>query len=395
MRMGAYRRVRGERKEAIPGRNPVGNDVFPAQASSEADCGPRIALTMTRSELQIAHHRFGGHAMLLFLFALLAPLAIGFAAVEFFNDDDDDDNGDDDGKPNKIDGSEFIEGTSQDDIITGAGGDDIINALAGDDVVNAGPNEDVIFGDEGNDILRGEENPDDIFGGPGADTLIGGGGADFLDGGEGNDILEGGPNADFLTGRSGDDILLGGRGFDILTGGRGDDVLEGGLQGDDLRGKEGDDILNGGEGPDDLEGGKGIDIVNGGFTLSANGTPLTDDGEPDVMTGGQDDDVIYVGERDVARGGPGGDTFIYTDLPADPDRGNDGIVADFDFDQGDRLVIYYDPANYDGDAPDIRFVSTDTGANVNVLLDGERVAKIAQTGANVGTPEDVELRAIS
>ncbi|HEX8232659.1 MAG TPA: hypothetical protein VF559_04850 [Caulobacteraceae bacterium] len=149
-------------------------------------------------------------------------------------------------------------------------------------------------------------------------TLYGTDRRDTLSGGADDDTLRGLRGDDWLYGKGGDDALIGGEGNDHLFGDKGDDELFGHEGRDRVCGGLGNDGLSGQEGADTLRGGKGIDSLGG-----AEGP----DGERfrDHFFGGDGDDTIFVGIRDVVDGGDGFDHFYLT-LP-DPEA--DGARADF------------------------------------------------------------------
>ena len=195
--------------------------------------------------------------------------------------------------------SEFLFGTSDDDVILGNGGNDIIFGFGGDDFIDGGAGNDILFGGsgddevhggEGNDIIFGGSGSDEIYGGDGDDIAFGGSGDDVMDGGEGNDILFGGSGNDTIHGDAGADLILGGFGNDELHGGDGDDRIRGGFGDDSVYGGSGDDGIAGGFGNDELHGGDGDDRIRGGFG-------------DDVIRGGAGADNLG--------GGFGADTFDY------------------------------------------------------------------------------------
>lgn len=118
----------------------------------------------------------------------------------------------------------------------------------------------IIDGGAGLDSLTGSSADDSLFGGDGNDTLNGADGNDFLLGDAGYDRLLGGAGADTLLGLLGRDTLLGGNGADVLDGGVDHDDLFGGAGHDHLLGRFGDDRLFGGKGSDTLDGGNGSDV---------------------------------------------------------------------------------------------------------------------------------------
>jgi len=128
-------------------------------------------------------------------------------------------------------------------------------------------------GDDGSDYIKGTvEN----------DLILGFAGRDYLKGNDGDDAIYGGDANDSLFGNAGEDALYGGDGRDNIFGGRDDDTLDGGAHNDRLFGGSGDDVLHGGEGDDRMLGGQGDDM----FIFTAG------DGEDRIRDFGWGDDVI-------------------------------------------------------------------------------------------------------
>lgn len=204
-----------------------------------------------------------------------------------------------DGEP--VMGPQIILGTEGDDVLTGTDATEDIGALDGDDLVYAG---------DGNDTVRGASGDDTVFGEDGDDHISLGGG---------NDLAYGGDGADSLYGRDGDDTLYGGEGDDLLVGDAGHDVLVGGTGADTLLGGGGEDLL----------------IAEG----------------PDLMSGGEDEDMFRIYETDaegVAR---------ITDLT------NDEEV----------LIVWNDQVEAPG-TPMPALTQVQVGDNVELQLDGDTVA---------------------
>lgn len=220
-----------------------------------------------------------------------------------------------------------------------------------------------ITGTAGDDVLPGTPDNDSISGLAGADNIIGAGGADTLDGGEGEDQIRGG---------DGNDLILGGAGNDpFMFGEAGDDTIIGG---------DGDDHLRGGSGVDVFDGGAGLDRVSFFHVDAVHGAiadirtqTIYDDGYgnvehmtsieglgagtifPDLFTGDDGVNLIWVGKGDVGLGFGGADNFIIDEAPAlaDGGPGNDTIQ----YFSGIRLV---DP---DGDG-----VATSDNATHGVVV---------------------------
>ncbi|MEO1025415.1 MAG: spondin domain-containing protein [Pseudomonadota bacterium] len=112
-------------------------------------------------------------------------------------------------------------------------------------------------GTEGSDFIFGRRDDDIIDGGDGADFLRGGRGWDVIDGGDGNDIIRGSKGDDILNGSAGNDWISGGRDNDVIDGGSGDDWISGGRGNDMIKGGAGYDVLRGGRGDDQFYFGDG------------------------------------------------------------------------------------------------------------------------------------------
>jgi serralysin len=83
-----------------------------------------------------------------------------------------------------------------------------------------------INGTDGNDFLFGTEQGDVIHGREGDDSMRGGGGNDLMLGGEGNDTMIGEEGDDTLIGGAGDDLLAAVGGNDTMIGGEGNDRFD-------------------------------------------------------------------------------------------------------------------------------------------------------------------------
>jgi Ca2+-binding RTX toxin-like protein len=270
------------------------------------------------------------------------------------------------------DDADVLYGNKGDDVVFGNGGDDTIfggegadtafggqgndlifgrdaevGALDGADELTGGLGNDTVYGNAGDDVLFGNQSNDELFGGQGSDTVYGGqdndtiyGGSSGQDSADDADVLYGNKGDDVVFGNGGDDTIFGGEGADTAFGGHGNDLifgrdaevgaldgadeLTGGLGNDTVYGNAGDDVLLGNQNNDELFGGQGNDTLCGGQN-------------DDTLNGGAGDDALL--------GGLGGDIFVFASA-----QGND-IIADFDFDQGDRLDLQgqdYSVAEVDG-----------------------------------------------
>lgn len=263
---------------------------------------------------------------------------------------------------NEGDGSDFIEGGSEADVLQ-------VNLHATlDDDVSIAPNGARLFVRRANlatfSLDVGTIETLDINGGGGHDRISGLGfpaglfldlsgeaGNDQLTGGDGGDVLRGGDDRDTLLGSGGNDVLLGEDGDDLFVwaDGDGSDFVEGGAGFDTLQvdgsPTAADEFLidsNGGRvrlrrtnlapvtldvGTTeriDLGGGGGDDEILVGFGLSTLVALDLDGGDGDdtlfgssgseTLRGGAGHDLL-IGDRgaDVLNGGPGQDIFIWYD----------------------------------------------------------------------------------
>jgi len=141
----------------------------------------------------------------------------------------------------------------------------------------------------------------------GDDDLISGDGDDLVLGGSGSDILTGSGGKDWVEGEEGDDTLSGGFGFDTLLGGEGEDILHGGNGGDMLFGGTVEGTpLDTAQLAQLRDGASLTDVL--GSTGSAN-VVLKDDGNADILSGGNSGDTLYLGAGDEGAGDAGADTF--------------------------------------------------------------------------------------
>lgn len=240
-----------------------------------------------------------------------------------------------------------------------------------------GPEDDLLDGSAGNDTLNGNQ---------GDDTLSGAAGADLLSGGAGDDLLISGAGDDTMFGGDGADKMRGGAGNDEMYGGAGDDLLFGGASNDVMHGDDGEDALEGGTGSDTVYGGAGDDLIIGLVradgenvlqSSEARTSPdewLDDVVDPDMLHGGDGDDLILMGRGDTAYGGAGADTFMVGPWMAQSHDA--GVVADFAPEQDNILIVL--PTAYTG-AGAVTLGSD--GADALVRLDGADVARVSGAAA--------------
>jgi hypothetical protein len=157
--------------------------------------------------------------------------------------------------------------------------------------------------------------PGQLTGGAGDDVLTGSDGTDYLDGGPGRDVVRALGGDDHLKAENLDDgdVLDGGAGADELTvGGAGltADLAAGGIVGAGLAATltgvetvtvDPDSVAFGTDGPDRLGGGRLLDGRGGDDAIIGTAD------HPQVLRGGEGDDIISYGPGDDVEAGPGDD----------------------------------------------------------------------------------------
>ncbi|WP_377845499.1 hypothetical protein [Bosea sp. UC22_33] len=139
--------------------------------------------------------------------------------------------------------------------------------------------------------------------------------------------------SDFLRGSSQDDSIFGGDRSDILLGKKGNDYIDGGNGNDLLFGGDGDDWLLGGGGDDILIGGCGAD------QFRFDGAQVSGCRDTDVVADlnfSQGDKLVVYGfkagtfdDKDgITETGIGNDLDITVPYPVNPARYGEGFVAD-------------------------------------------------------------------
>lgn len=266
------------------------------------------------------------------------------------------------------------------------------SGTAGDDILTLGDGYDTVSGGAGNDRISGGKGFDDLSGDAGNDSLYGGEGKDYLQGNDGDDLLQGGAWDDFLDGGNGLDTLSGGKGNDILLGGDNPLITDpDSNQLEELYGGAGNDLILGGAGEDLILGGRGNDILIGSDIatpsdellpllrdqLDSPSVPvmsLTDteaDTDYDSLSGGDGDDLIFLGGNDVALGGNGGDSFVIG-LPWIPNADMAPLIRDYDPTE-DEIIIGY---NGSGSAPTLTVTKPDAAPVLVIEADGQTIATV-------------------
>ena len=191
-----------------------------------------------------------------------------------------------------------------------------------------------------------------------------------------DDVLFGTDEDDRLPGRGGDDLIFGNDGDDILRGSMGFDTLDGGAGDDALLGGRQDDMLSGGAGHDTLFGGVGNDTLNG-IELNAEAPRLEDTDEGDYLNAGGGDDLILVGRDDVVSTGYGRDTIVLGDWI---DEGHSAEIIDF-APARDELLFVWDDSEPGSEAPDVTVVPDPDNIGVLQVRAGETL--VASVGGNM------------
>lgn len=282
---------------------------------------------------------------------LLLIATLGLLSLFDFGGGDDDDSGK---EINGSSGKDTLEGTSGDDTISGGKGFDDILAGAGDDKAFGGLGKDLLVGGAGADDLHGDNWNDGLFGGSGNDNLYGGSSQDLLVGGSGNDLLDGGSGDDALMDRSGSDVLYGGDGDDLLVA---SDIFTRDLTPADYDGLR----------DDTLERDEDGDVIFAGLGLKDGSNS---DGA-DTLFGGAGDDVLFLGNDDVATGGAGMDDFLVGDWIAD--SGSAALITDFNSSE-DLVVISLSDDNADAEIDII-----EDGEAREIQVNGVTVARVEGT----------------
>ncbi|WP_412554826.1 calcium-binding protein [Shimia sp. MIT1388] len=247
-------------------------------------------------------------------------------------------------------------------------------------------------GDSGTDLAV-----DDVF-----ETQDGGAGDDTLTGSAAHDLIGGDDGNDDITGRGGDDLLFGGDGDDLLKGRAGEDFLLGGNGDDTLLGGQGDDYMLGTSGNDTLFGAEGNDTLIGANTISGDPDPddLSIDGDVLVLANstyahptetennelhGEDgDDLLLLGQGDVASGGAGNDRFEIGEWITD----DTNVPAIIDFNpEEDVLVVRYE----EGTTEPTFTVNEEDGEH-NVYANGQLVVRVESDISF--TADDVEAYSV-
>ncbi|MBD2043464.1 right-handed parallel beta-helix repeat-containing protein [Microcoleus sp. FACHB-672] len=243
--------------------------------------------------------------------------------------------------------ADFLEASSQRDLILGIPGGDVILGLGANDYINGNQENDYIYGNQGDDILHG------------------GTGNDTLQAGQDNDQVYGDLGHDLSYGELGDDTVIGNEGSDSLFGDAGNDYLNGNVEADNLLGGEGNDTLQGGQGEDSLNGDAGDDSLSG-------------DLGNDTIAGNLGADTIA--------GGLGSDVFVIGQGTGGPAVANADFITDFV--NNEDLIKLIEPLTFE----DLNIVQNTVENLPNILIEdkltGEYLAVLKGIDADQISPND-------
>lgn len=263
-----------------------------------------------------------------------------------------------------------VVGTGTADSLSGGVGRDLVAGFGGNDSLAGGDAADLLVGGLGNDAIEGGLGFDTLLGGDGNDTLLGGSGNDRLFGGAGDDSLDGGDGDDRLVGTSGANTLLGGLGNDILIGLDYSNGLpltasqEGELR-TALRETYGEGVTNA----------IGLEVID-------NYRSFTAGSQPDLLQGGEGNDILIGDSGDTLAGGAGVDTYyaFYSTGPGNLEWTAPVVVQGFDA-TSESFTIATTPALAGG-----AVTYALDGADTVVSVGGVAVARfVGVTPAELGT----------
>lgn len=235
------------------------------------------------------------------------------------------------------DGTNWIYGTTGDDIWTGTTGPDNYDGLAGNDSISGNEGTDSLKGSAGNDTINGDCDNDWVDGGSGNDVVDGGHGDDTLYGGDGYDVLSYGLTSysqpvfvDLSHGYGSMFVSHTESDYDVVSGFEG---VVGTVHNDDLRGDSGNNTLQGSTGADALAGGGGDDTFYYNLCSSCEGGDTVTDFN---ASGSGDSDKFKFNSENFNPTEPFRSMAVY-----DGSHGQDA-GAQFIYDEGDQQ-LYYDP----------------------------------------------------
>lgn len=235
-----------------------------------------------------------------------------------------------------------------------------------------------------------DSDSDNASSNPGEENLEGTPGRDQLVGTEGNDTIFARESIDLVEGRGGDDRLFGQEGNDAMSGGTGDDFIRGGAGNDVLLDHEGNDTFYGDSGNDMIISTSAIDgeefasvardaVAQGRVSVPEIRALFSFDDDTDEQAdeihAGKGDDLVAVGEGDVATLGDGNDSIAVGDWMEPGDE--EVRITDFNVDE-DQLIYSHDGR---GQAPQLS-VQHVGGEDGDALLfaNDELVVRIEKVG---------------
>jgi Ca2+-binding RTX toxin-like protein len=226
----------------------------------------------------------------------------------------------------------------------------IVNTLGGDDNVQIGEwHAATVDGGAGNDSISTSSADDSLIGGAGNDTLESNGGADRILGGDGDDLIDAGDDG---TGGVENDFVDGGAGLDYVQHAEnpgGNNLpysfsAAGGVL--TITGRSFDDRIESGNLAVDYDGMRfwfeqtGVTGVN---RININGLGGDDylsifGGTPGKLDGGDGNDVLAAGTREVELLGGNGNDFLQGGPKIDTLNGGAGIDTSYGAAAGDVLI---------------------------------------------------------
>ena len=301
-------------------------------------------------------------------------------------------------------GSNYLRGDLEDDLVVGINIRDTLYGGKGNDTVKGVASNSYLSGDDGNDTLSvtNDTQPNPfalpntttdtlvtvgiekvtLLGGLGDDSLTGAignfnAGKSFFDGGDGNDTITvfatqdtalGGAGNDLIKSQT-SDVLLSTGGRSSLGGFAGKSSLDGGAGNDTIVGGYASDTILGGADNDNLSGifnlgsgGDGNDTINATFA-GTNATLIT-------LDGGLGNDVLFgsssPGVTNWMNGGAGNDTIVFGST-------SDQLISNGDF-TGDDIISYANGITFST----TNFITDNLGNN---FITGGNGTDVLTTGA--------------
>ncbi|WP_298915544.1 hypothetical protein [uncultured Roseobacter sp.] len=157
-----------------------------------------------------------------------------------------------------------------------------------------------------------------------------------------------------------------------ISGDASADVIAGTEQTDYIEGGDGNDQLGGSAGSDLIFGGLGSDVLNG-IVDDPDTVGIMDTDEGDYLNGGSGDDILILGEDDIAASGEGNDDFLLGDWIT---QGNGAEILDYE-PEHDSLMLVWDDTSISADEPDVTVdPDPDDPEVMHISMNGVSVAEI-------------------